>query len=498
MPWDLKANIIGPEGPRGPQGLDGVNAVANDTATAGYVSTTGTSATKSAIRALMAGGSGNATLGIDSTIAKLDMRSDETVVFASCGDSTMDTTAEFYALAVKELLAELWPERPVNYVPLAAGSATLGTPVVWQAGGTGNAVVTGTIFSDSFNRTGDLRLSTPDVGGGTWGGGASQMSTDGTVAKITGTAYAGQAATLAHNGMDLTFSLSTWLSTSTAAAKTFIAQPVYVDNNNYIAIKATYTTTMNLFYLLVKTASTERILGYFPNSVVPSSTASTAVTISASISGAAISGTVNGQVISGTLTEAERAALRQFGKVGIYADDIGFQMDNFLVTGRTLAVGEAIDVPAVTVYNAAVSGSTAAYHLSRLSTIYPVRPDVLFFAHGHNYPAPATPASFLTTIEDFFTQFLTLYPGVPIIIMSENPRFGVGGDVQLMAAKMVAVKKYAKDKGYGYIGTYEAIAKAADGGRSLVNVDGIHPEAAGSRVQADEIKRAIRRLSSRA
>lgn len=55
MGWTQIANIKGVagdqgfQGPAGPQGLPGVNAVANDTATAGYVGTDGTSATKSAL-----------------------------------------------------------------------------------------------------------------------------------------------------------------------------------------------------------------------------------------------------------------------------------------------------------------------------------------------------------------------------------------------------------------------------------------------------------------
>jgi hypothetical protein len=54
MVWNLKANIRGIQGVQGVQGLPGVNAVANDTATAGYISTAGTSATKSALSATFA------------------------------------------------------------------------------------------------------------------------------------------------------------------------------------------------------------------------------------------------------------------------------------------------------------------------------------------------------------------------------------------------------------------------------------------------------------
>lgn len=51
MVWVRKVNTKSTvPGPMGPQGLPGVNAVANDTATAGYISTSGSSATKTALR----------------------------------------------------------------------------------------------------------------------------------------------------------------------------------------------------------------------------------------------------------------------------------------------------------------------------------------------------------------------------------------------------------------------------------------------------------------
>lgn len=49
MVWTYKANLRGPRGAQGADGLPGVNAVANDTATGGYISTTGVSATKTAL-----------------------------------------------------------------------------------------------------------------------------------------------------------------------------------------------------------------------------------------------------------------------------------------------------------------------------------------------------------------------------------------------------------------------------------------------------------------
>ena len=54
--YELIANLKGEqgdEGTQGAQGLPGVNAVANDTATAGYISTTGTSETKTALGAVV-------------------------------------------------------------------------------------------------------------------------------------------------------------------------------------------------------------------------------------------------------------------------------------------------------------------------------------------------------------------------------------------------------------------------------------------------------------
>lgn len=49
MGWNLKANIRGPQGDRGAQGLPGTGAVPADEAVAGYISTGGTSATKTAL-----------------------------------------------------------------------------------------------------------------------------------------------------------------------------------------------------------------------------------------------------------------------------------------------------------------------------------------------------------------------------------------------------------------------------------------------------------------
>lgn len=49
MSWTTKADLTGPVGGPGPQGLPGVNAIPADAAVAGYMTTTGTSATKTAV-----------------------------------------------------------------------------------------------------------------------------------------------------------------------------------------------------------------------------------------------------------------------------------------------------------------------------------------------------------------------------------------------------------------------------------------------------------------
>lgn len=502
MAWIPKTNLTGPAGPQGdpgPQGIPGVNAVENDAAVAGYVRSAATQ-TAAAVGTLIEEHiTADAAAGVDDVVARLDLRSYEPVVFATCGDSTMVGPDQYVTLALRELLAELWPERRAMYYDPLAGNANgaYDPAVQWQVGTSNIVAPLAVVFRDTFTRTGELVGSTADVAGGTWVGGVGQLTANGSALVPAGAApaYSGQVAAQAHSGLDFSLTANLTIS-STHAVKKTTRLGIYLDNNHQIYAEIGATTTATPQLIVRTTAAGTRAIGVFPALTIPSNTASHATAVRIDVTGTAISCTIGANTVTGTLTETERSALAAWSKVSLYADDPTMVLDNYAVEGRPLG-DEATPVPDVAVYNPAVAGSRADFHLSRLTTVYPVRPDVLFFGHGHNYAATVTPEAFIAAVEEFMAAFGALYPGVPVVVVSENPRFAPAGDIYLMAEKMAAIRAHARRRGWYYIGTYEAMAAQTDGGRSLVQADGIHPNTAGSRQQADTIKAAIAALSTR-
>jgi len=197
---------------------------------------------------------------------------------------------------------------------------------------------------------------------------------------------------------------------------------------------------------------------------------------------------------------AELYPERAVDYIGLAAGDATLAAPVAWQAGTTLANG-SLALPKVTIYNAAVPGSRPDYHLSRLATIYPAKPDLLVFGHGHN--TYVSPEEFTAvSVPSFTTPFMNLWPGTGVALTTENPRFDPATHVGIMAQRMAAAKAYALRIGWTVWDTYSAMTAATDGGKSLVNDDGIHPkhgaEGNGSRVQADAIKRAWKKASARA
>jgi hypothetical protein len=454
-------------------------------------------------------------VGIDALVAKLDMRADRPAVIVSCGDSTINAPEEAYALAFREIMAELYPERPVDYIPLNATQTAPGTPIVWQAG-TSIDATTAVVFRDTFTRTGPLAGSAPEVGraSGTWSGSAALMSTDGqravSVPGSSGWFYDGVAFALAKAVTDFTTaSFTITCSTSNGATKVEThVRPAYFDNANYIGLYQTSTNGSSSLEVRVKASNVTRSLS-FPAGTIPAGQATATVAVTAfALAGSTLTVTVNGATVTTELTSGELSALSIWDRVSLVTSDPTFSIDNLAVTSKVPATGSTL-VPKVKVYNAAVPGSKPDYHLSRLSTIYPEKPDLLVFCHGHNTRVPVDEFVSLT-VPEFLDAFLTLWPGTPIAVMTQNPRFAPADHIQAIADRMLALRLLARRRGWTVFDTYSAMAKAPDGGKSLISFDatadppaGIHPthpadgSAGGSRVQANEIKRAWKALSTR-
>lgn len=140
--------------------------------------------------------------------------------------------------------------------------------------------------------------------------------------------------------------------------------------------------------------------------------------------------------------------------------------------------------------------------------MYPVKPDVLFINHGHNYTATNSgevtgPFGFFALVDQFEAAFQAKWPGTPFVVFSQNPEF-VGTrtayDVARHATRQIALRGLARSKGWGYIPGYEAFAKRSDFGEPLLVADKLHPSPAladptiltGGRLQAETAKRWMR------
>lgn len=131
----------------GAQGLDGVNAVANDTATAGYISTAGTSATKTALEKY-------SVTAASSTQRFMAVVKNETrdLSLMTVGDSTGDQVSEWVYLLAGYLAAD-FPRWTIKYrvwdvagdayaaeVVLSAGTGSR-TLTIWNASISGSSTV---------------------------------------------------------------------------------------------------------------------------------------------------------------------------------------------------------------------------------------------------------------------------------------------------------------------------------------------------------------------
>lgn len=143
---------------------------------------------------------------------------------------------------------------------------------------------------------------------------------------------------------------------------------------------------------------------------------------------------------------------------------------------RTIGTGE----PTLTVWNGSASGKDAQYSLTNLNTLLPEAPDMLIINHGHN-------VGLSSTIEGLLIQASKKAPGAAVAVMKQNKESGVGASAQSL--KMAEVEKMAGK--YPGVRLIDAFSKFPDNGGALMMDDGVHPNAAGYRVWADEFLKAL-------
>ena len=450
-----------------------------------------------------AGGSGAAIPPDLDALAKLDFRTNAPVTVAIAADSTVGFSAEkWYQLGWKELMAELWPERAAECIAWNPTPDAYDPPITWQLGTGGSGTEVQTIGQDTFTRTGALTASTPTVGNGTWlTTGGSAAATNGTrlVRTTTTPILTAQFQLKPRIGLDGTWGGKLYMASNLGVGSNTIMYGPYVTSQNFIRLLFTVSAAGVTKIEVRKTiGGTNTLIGSFPLQTWPDNSAVTELAFSINVTGTALTCTVNGATVTGTLTAGDVTALTSADQnFSFSTEHTAFEMDDLLVTGNVSAAGGS-SLPKTTVYNAAVGGSTAAYQLARLNAMYPVRPDLMFLSHGHNYGSSVTTANFLAAIDEFMAAFLAKYPGVPIVVFSQNPRFAPATNLESHGDKQRALRAYAVSKGWHYIADYEAWEARPDRGSALMSVDGIHPaQPAGGRFGADQLKKWVKARSAR-
>ncbi|KTR47310.1 SGNH/GDSL hydrolase family protein [Curtobacterium oceanosedimentum] len=463
----------------------------------------------------------------DATIGALDMGKNAAITIAAAGDSIgmLYPATSWFEGAFKDLFANLWFERPVNLRRWDAANNVLAAPTVVQAGGrTSGGTQTGvTVFSESFNKktaTGTVAeaVGTVPETGGPWQGpsgtyvvsqpadtvGVLQVAA-GVTPSLANPIFATMAQAPANP--DHVTQRATRISTNSATTAEAFYWSILKTNGDGVRLHlvASSTTTATLT-LEVVTNGVVRTIGTLTNALA-SNTQDQVPVLTVTVSGTAISATSkigsNAAVsTSGTLTADEVTALTGWTRVGIATTELRYR-DDYIVVTATVSSYNAPSVPPVLLINGCANGTTTEYQQARIPQMYPVRPDLFLIGHGMNH-TDETPTVFLGKVQALVDALLAVYPDVPIGIITENPRYPApdGAPASRPAdhlARQVALRTYARSKGWFVADAFTYFTKQSDAGYSWVQAaDGKHPNTAGQAAMVTTLKSAVSRISTRA
>lgn len=433
---------------------------------------------------------------LDKVFGRLDMRDNAPVVLAQASDSTGDSAAEWFELGGKESLAAVWPERPAEVRRYDKATETLLAAAPWQTGvPIGQAAGSGTVFGRALFDTPAANMigTSPDVGSGPWVGalgtwvvanGAARQ-TDGGILGVAGFPQA------ARTTIDGTYNCVI-SAVTTGATQAFTFFPVIAQGSiagSRLSVELLGTTAITASLKLVS-GSAVTLATAAAGAAGTFSATPLELTISITIDGLNVSATVGGATLNGVLTQAQRDTLTGNYMTVSVSKNATLDIKSIEALG---AGSSAVYLGTVTAYNGCYAGGRLLHNIERINAMYPVRPDVMFINHGHNYGSiDSTPEQFLAAVDAFVDALYAKYPDVPIVCLSQNPEFPgtmtTPAKIASHQARQMALRTRCKERGWGYIPSFEAFAKLADGGASNVNADGVHPVAGGMRVQADVFK----------
>lgn len=433
---------------------------------------------------------------LDRVFSGLDMRENRSLVIAQASDSTGDSATEWFELAWKESLAEIWPERPARVARWIKASEVLSAFTSWQAGEPTGAGAGGdvTVGQDLFETNpGPITGRTPDVGAGNWStsGSGTWSVASGALSQTDSATFGNAAFQMQSHTLDGEYTAVLDLATAgVTSVVTFFPvtnSAALSGNRMYVQLSGNATIVPTLAINIGGATTTLATLPSFAITGTPIE-----VTITVTVADLNVTVQVGAESQTVALTQPQKDALiGQYMNVGVNKNP------NAKFKSLTATVpAPAQYLPQVSVYNGGYAGGRASFQTDRLASMFPVRPDVVFINHGHNYASiDSSPAAFVAAIDTFVASLRAVYADVPVVVLSQNPEIVSGSTTQAAVdghlARQVALRDHALSLGWGYIAGLEAFAKRSDGGAALIDTadgTGIHPNATGSRLQADTAK----------
>jgi hypothetical protein len=474
---------------------------------------------------------------VGSAMGKLDSKLAAKFVVAAAADSTADEGDEWFEGAWRAIFASSYPERAVALRRFNKATDQYAAQVTWQNGtGSPGTAVTGLeaggpvkstktvfLFSDTFNRTADDVVGTrAETASAAWIGAAGQYTLPNAAvvgARLTSTAPPVSAASAntpvcafvadgAHDALDGKWSTLFRLSTATNG-RTYTTRfwgPL-TESGDGIWLDMVYSDSTVTAQIVGNLGANIRTIATFPATVLETNKVDQFVKFDLSIAGRALTAQLGAAKVTGIITEPELAAWTPYDRVQFGSDDDRFRLDYVTLAAQQTTVTESTGAPVVVspgvglqaaVYNGAIAGSKIEDQLARFEKLYPVRPDLMMIGHGLNYEADS-PTVFLAAIQAFVDKLQSVYPGTPVAIISQNPRYPAAGvpasRITDHEARQKAIAGYAAARQWLFIDTFSAFEKLPDGGLAYVT-DDKHPNTAGRAVQVATVRAALTSIAS--
>lgn len=319
-----------------------------------------------------------------------------------------------------------------------------------------------TLFEDTFARA-DGAVGTTTSGGQTWAAN-TQVIASGRVAVPAG---GGVLATTSNYGSD---NVIYEMDFEALASGTYRIEGLYGSGDRGIFV--TFGSTgMNLYRKV--TANTAEIARK-TLALTVGVTYKAQLIVSGLWIGARIVGSDDASC-GGYLTSGEKA---EFGQTAYFGGPAtNGRYDNCRIT--TLA-----NTRSLTVYNGSHPGATIDYHATRLASIIPETPDLVWIALGHNNDGTDTAAQFLARMDDLIADMRVLYPGAPVLVSTENYRTDASAAAAL--ERFAILRSAWASRGWGF----EEVQLPDAQWSGLLAGDNLHPTIPAGQAQWATIDKA--------